>query len=131
MPGVLVDTSVWIDFLRTGRSPESEILAALLRHDQVCMFDIVRAELLSGARSEPEYRMLEDHLAGFPQLEMPVGFWNQVARARFRLARAGFQASLPDVAIAAIARHSGASLLTSDRLLLRIAKILSVKLYSA
>lgn len=130
MARVLVDSNVWIDFLRSGHSQASEILESLARHDQVCLSDIIAVELLSGTRSEPEYRMLEDRLAGVPRLEMPAGFWNQVAWARFRLARTGFQASVPDVSIAVIARHYGCPLLTLDRPLIQIAKILRVKLHA-
>lgn len=128
MGRVLVDSSVWIDFLRLGRSPESKRLGELALKDQVYLFDIIRVELLSGTRSEPEYRMLEDRLAGLPWLNIPHGFWNEVARTRFLLARKGFQASIPDLSIAVIARHYGCSLLTLDRPLIQIAKLLPVKL---
>ncbi len=130
MAKVLVDSSVWIDFFRNGQSKESQVFDKLARHDQVCIFEIIVVELLSGARNEPEYRMLEDRLAGLPRLEIPTGFWGKVAWARFRLARGGYQASVPDVSIAVIARHYGCSLLTLDRPLTRIAKSLSVKLHS-
>jgi predicted nucleic acid-binding protein len=105
------------------------MLADLAEDDRICLFDIIRIELLSGARSEPEYRMLEDRLAGLPWLEMPRGFWNQVARTRFHLARKGFQASIPDVSIGVIARYYGCALLTLDRPLIQVAKLLSLKLY--
>jgi len=131
MAKILVDSSVWIDFLRTGRSSEAETLEKLARAGQVCISDIIRVELLSGARNEPEYRALEDHLASLSQLQEPPGFWNQVAWTRFRLARQGLQASLPDTAIAVIARHYGCPILTLDRPLTQIAKILPVKLYKS
>src|SRR5437660_10828230 len=107
MAKTLVDSSVWIDFLRTGRSPETDALEKLARAGQVCISDIIRVELLSGARNEPEYRALEDRLANLSPLEMPQGFWNQVAWTRFRLARHGLQASVPDVAIAVVAHDYG------------------------
>jgi predicted nucleic acid-binding protein len=129
MARVLVDSSVWIDYLRSGNSRESGILDKLIQDDRVCLFEIIRIELLSGTRSEPEYRMLEDRLAGLPWLVMPHGFWSQVARTRFRLARSGFQASIPDVSIAVMARLSGCPLLTADRPLIQIAKLLTIKLF--
>jgi predicted nucleic acid-binding protein len=128
MARVLVDSSVWIDFLRSGRSQESQLLEKLLQEDHVCLFDIIRAELLSGARNEPEYRMLEERLASLPLLEIPHGFWNQVALSRFRLARQGLQCSIPDIAIAVMARSQGCPLLTLDRPLMQAAKLLRVKL---
>lgn len=41
---VLVDTSVWVDFLRSG----DEELSALLAHNQVCMHPMVMGELACG-----------------------------------------------------------------------------------
>ena len=131
MPGVVVDSSVWIDFFRDGTSTTADLLEELVNTDQAYISEIIRVELLSGCRHELEYRRLEDFLAGFPMLEMESGFWNQVALARFRLARQGMQASLPDVAIAVMARRHSCLLLTLDRSLMQIAKLLSIKLYAA
>ena len=130
MPKVLVDTSVWIDFLRSGKSSEADVLERLARAGQLCITEIIRVELLSGARNEPEYRELEDRLANVPLLGAPPGFWNQVAYARFRLARMGFQASIPDVCIAVLARAYGCSLLTLDRQFNFIKKAVPLKFYS-
>lgn len=41
---VLVDTSIWVDFLRSG----DEGLSGLLTHNQVCMHPMVMGELACG-----------------------------------------------------------------------------------
>jgi predicted nucleic acid-binding protein len=124
-----VDSSIWIDFWRSGQSKEAAEFERLARNDQVCITDIIRVELLSGARTEPEYRRLEDDLAGIPILSIPEAFWNQVAYARFQLARKGIQASIPDVSIAVLARHYGCPLLTGDRLLATMASVIHFRSY--
>ena len=56
---ILVDTSVWIDFLRGTESAEADRLADALRADEkLCTCGIICAELLQGVRSDREYRSL-------------------------------------------------------------------------
>jgi predicted nucleic acid-binding protein len=50
---VLVDTSVWADFLNAHVSPQATALAALLRgEDDVCTCGIVVAEVFQGLRRD-------------------------------------------------------------------------------
>jgi len=100
MAKVLVDSSVWIDFFRSSEFAQAPTLAKLVRSNQAWMTAIIRVELLSGTRREAEYRLLEDRLASIPLLPETDDFWNQVARARFWLARRGTQAAVTDVSIA-------------------------------
>src|SRR4051812_41926452 len=114
MAKVVVDSSVWIDFFRSGKSREADELERLARSGLVCITDIIRVELLSGTRSDAEYRELEDRLANIPLLEIYSGFWNQLALARFGLARRGVQASIVDLSIAVLAHRYACSILTLD-----------------
>jgi tRNA(fMet)-specific endonuclease VapC len=127
---VLVDSSVWIDFFRRTHSSPVDVLGELVREDLACMTPIIRAELLSGTRSEAEYRMLEDRLGSVGVLSEPEDLWNQVAWARFRMARRGLQTSIVDVSIAVMARTHGCLLFTLDRQFSRMAKTIPFKLYS-
>src|ERR1035441_356942 len=104
MAAVVIDSSVWIDFFRDRHSACAASIRHFVEENQACLTSIIRVELLSGARHEAEYRTLEDLLVAIPILSEPHDFWNRVARARFRLARHGFQASVPDVAIAVLAQ---------------------------
>jgi predicted nucleic acid-binding protein len=131
MPAVVVDSSVWIDFFRHRQSKVAPVIRNLVEENQARLTPIIRVELLSGARNEPEYRNLEELLVAVLTLEEPPDFWNRVARARFRLARAGLQASVPDVSIAVLAQCHGCSLFTLDRQFLLIAQNLGLKLFSS
>ena len=94
------------------------------------MTPIIRVELLSGTRRDAEYRMLEDRLTSIPILPEKEDFWNQVALARFRLARRGIQAAVTDVSIAVAASTHGCALWTLDRQLDSMVKVLRLRLFS-
>lgn len=59
---VLVDTSAWIEFLRDTGSPVCNAVDALLERD-LATCDIVRMELLAGARNEQHLQNLRGLLA--------------------------------------------------------------------
>lgn len=51
MNDIWVDTSVWIDFFRTPDSPYSLFLDRLLEEERVCTTCLVKAEVVTGAKS--------------------------------------------------------------------------------
>ena len=124
---VLADTSVWIDFLNTSGSEEAEKLAALLDEDKVCILPMIRAEVLSGARTEREFQDLKEKLSALPSLEEPEDLWDNAAWARFRLARRGIASSLLDIVIALNASRHHCPLLTRDKEFRQIAHVLPLR----
>ncbi|MFA6023648.1 MAG: PIN domain-containing protein [Candidatus Gracilibacteria bacterium] len=54
---ILVDTSVWIEFLK-GKEPCYKYLLYLLHHNEVLTLDIIFAELMQGALSGGEVKMI-------------------------------------------------------------------------
>ena len=57
---ILVDTSVWIEFLR-GRQPYFKYLLFLLHHNEVVTIEPIFAELIQGALSKWEVKMIKDY----------------------------------------------------------------------
>jgi hypothetical protein len=51
---VLIDTSVWIDFLNGVRTPETDWLDRQLPRQRLGVLDLVLCEVLQGVRSETE-----------------------------------------------------------------------------
>jgi hypothetical protein len=51
---VLIDTSVWIDFLNGVRTPETDWLDQQLPRQRLGVLDLVLCEVLQGVRSETE-----------------------------------------------------------------------------
>ncbi len=114
MSDTLVDTSVWVSFLR-GIPAAKKALDLLLVDDRVAIAGPIFAEILSGARSRPEFDRLRALLDSLPWLSLPGQAWERTADVRFSLARLGHQAAFADVLIALSAFHSGHRLLTRDQ----------------
>ena len=128
MSVVLVDSSVWIERFRHKDCSAVTVLAGLIQENLVCTIGLVRAELLSGARSPSEYRRLEAALESVELLEDPPDLWDMVALARFQLARKGFKASIADLIVAASASHHQAQLFTLDAAFQEIKTVLPLAL---
>jgi predicted nucleic acid-binding protein len=64
---ILVDSSVWIDYLRGTNTPQSRKLDALLDSEPIAIGDLVLAEVLQGCHSRREFDQL---LAGLSALEI-------------------------------------------------------------
>jgi len=51
---ILVDTSVWIDYFRNQSAGFVDFVAELVKNHEICVPQIVLAELMQGAKSEKE-----------------------------------------------------------------------------
>jgi predicted nucleic acid-binding protein len=113
---IVVDTSVWIDFLRGADTRAARTLWLLLegRHDVVTT-EIVAVELLAGAPEEKvdAYRTLLD---GFPMLPLLGRADFEAAAELYRACRDGGETvrELPDCLIAVPAIRAGAPVLHAD-----------------
>jgi len=52
---ILVDSSVWIDYFRGTRTPETEKLDELLGSEPIAVGDLILAEVLQGFGSERDF----------------------------------------------------------------------------
>ena len=129
-PGlILVDSSVWIDFL--NRSPSSagvELRRMIRDREPFALTGVVIAEILQGLRRD--VARIENHLSQWQMLE-PKGFSTyREAAAIFRAARAkGVVAGTIDALIAAIALDHNAAVFTLDKDFSRLADIVRLPLY--
>ena len=111
---VVVDTSVWIDFLRDPRDPSGGRLQQLLEEGRVLLCSLVMAELLAGARSHEEFEDLRGALAEIPKIPEIEQDWVEAARIRFGLRRAGRDLPLLDCLIAAVCLRLSVPLFSRD-----------------
>lgn len=66
---IIVDTSVWIDFLNGTPSEAADRCAGLIEVGApVALTDIVLTEVLQGLRDDRQARQVEHHLRAFPIL---------------------------------------------------------------
>lgn len=125
MSGVVVDTSVWIEFF-AGRPAER--LDDALRLGAVVLSPVVVAELLSGARHAHDRAALLDLLADLPLHPTPFAHWVAVGDLRAILRRRGLSVSTPDAHVAQCAIERDALLLSNDAMFRRIAKLSALQL---
>ena len=68
---IVVDTSVWIEFLRGSDQPQALRLEQLIDASApVALTDVVMTELLQGVPSDDEAELLEARLLAFPMLKL-------------------------------------------------------------
>lgn len=116
---VLVDTSVWVDFVRDRPLVHVEALAALLDSEAVvCMAPPVLQEVLQGALTREHQAALERRFQPTPQLFFADPIAGAVAAARLYLAcrlAGSTPRSANDCLIACIAIEHDVLLLHNDR----------------
>lgn len=126
MSEVLIDSSAWIDFLR-GDAAAVKKVDPLLADGRAAISGPIYAEVVSGAQTRAVFDRLSLLFRSLNSLAPPALAWQQVAEARFALARQGTQVHLVDLLIAVTALHGGHSLLTRDRDFSIISKVIPVE----
>ena len=119
MSGVVVDTSVWIDFF-AGRPVSS--LEDALAHGAVVLPPLVVAELVSGAWRRRDRAAIADLVEQIPLHDTPLDHWVRVGELRRELLGRGISVSTPDAHVAQCALDRGAVLLSRDDVFARVAR---------
>lgn len=111
---VLVDSSVWIDFLRSpeGVTPE---LGAALRQGKAVICPIVWVEISSGIRGKREESVFQKIQDVCPSLEIDEAVWRAAAALARESKKAGLNCPLADVLIVACAKRHGADVMHRDK----------------
>jgi predicted nucleic acid-binding protein len=126
---ILVDSSVWIDFLSSSPSPAgAELRRMIADSEPFALTGVVVTEVLKGLKRDVS--RIEHYLSQWDMVE-PIGSRTYLeAAAIFRSARAkGVAVTTLDTVIAAIALEHGATLFTLDKDFARIAGIVRLPLY--
>ncbi len=87
---VMIDTSVWIDFLRGYATPQVARLKALLGEEDLLIGDLILAEILQGVQNDRDVLRVEAAFAPYPVVPL-VGeaIARQSARHYRRLRKQG------------------------------------------
>lgn len=125
---VLVDTSVWVDYLRGVTPGVAEKVDRLLSDAEVCVPKIVLAELVQGAKSEREIAAVEDFPEAFTIIDQGPDTWLKAGKLSRRLRSRGQTIHLIDCYIAVIAEENGCAVLTLDEHFREIQEILPLRL---
>ena len=123
---VLVDTSVWIDWLRATSTSSTVRLSALLDEGEAAIAPVILQELLQGAASMLALRTLRRRFSALPMLEPLRDAVTHASAAELyaRCRWAGITPRSPhDCLIAALAVEHGVPLLHDDQDFERIAQV--------
>lgn len=113
----LVDSSAWIEFLRsTGSAVDRRLASALESGAELATTDIVVMEILAGARDDADRDRLRRFLysLSFLPLDGPRDYENAAELYRFCRRRGETPRQLSDCLIATVAIRNEAELLSAD-----------------
>lgn len=114
---VLVDSSVWIAYLRDSGGPEPELLEQLIGERRAATTDVVLLEVLAGTTDEQRAARLRRFLAGAELLRQQSPVDVEHAATLYRACRRAGETprSLNDCLVAAVALRHGVPVLHRDR----------------
>lgn len=121
MADVLVDTCVWIDFLRGAHSAWAVELRRLLSAARVVVSGVVVLELLQGIRTQRDRETFRHSVSGLSYVEVTVRTWTRAGLLGSELNRKGRAIPSSDLVVATLAIEHGLALATFDTHFDRIA----------
>ena len=128
---VLADSSVWVSHFTGQGHTASAAIGELLRAHRLAVNEVIRVELLTGAKDEAQYAELDDTLRGLHLLPISGAVWGRAERLRFELRRKGHVVPVPDALIASCALLYDCELLHADRHFDTIARLTPLRIHRA
>lgn len=128
---VLVDTSVWIDFLRgTPSAPAKAMEALVVDRADICICGVIMTEILQGIRNDKQFAQTMDLLETSVFLPMTHETFINAAQLYRKLRKRGFTVRKPiDCMIAATAIEHDLPLLHNDKDFQPLEKHCSLKVH--
>ena len=109
---VLVDTSIWIDYFRTGKNFEK--LDFLIDENLIVINDLILAELVPFLRIR-NHRKIINLLNNISKLVLSIN-WSQIIEFQFKCLKNGLNGvGIPDLLIVQNAKQNNCEIYTLDR----------------
>jgi len=131
---IVVDTTIWIDFLEARGTPFDLHLSHLVeRGEALALTDLIYCEILQGILDERKFRIVRGILRSYPILRMRgLATFEHAARIYRDCRKRGFTIrKTADCLIAATCIGVGAELYHNDRDFDAIAKVKDLNIYRA
>jgi predicted nucleic acid-binding protein len=109
----LVDSCLFIDWMRAGRNPLL-ILRPFVLAGQVVSCGVVRLEVVRGTVKPSLKTELSDLFDVLPEVPLTAAFWKKSAELAWTLDRRGIVLPPTDLIIGSCALQAGAVLVTTD-----------------
>ena len=113
--GVVVDTSVWIQFFNDPDSPEKHEIVRLLRNNKIFLCGMELSEILQGTKSDKEREEIEETMTVLPFLPNNLTTWSKIGSVSSTLMRKGITIPITDLFIAVSAMINNCRVYTLDR----------------
>jgi len=122
---VLVDTSVWIDYFRSGR--QSEKLDFLIDENIVVVNELILTELVPFLKVRRQNRVV-DLLYSITRLQLAID-WAEIMDFQLKCLKSGINGiGISDLIIVQNARQHGSEIYSFDSHFKQLEKLLSLKL---
>ncbi|MBI5418071.1 PIN domain-containing protein [Candidatus Poribacteria bacterium] len=123
----LIDTTIWIKYLRGLDLSLKNKIASFVIEDKAVTSEIIILEILRGAKSDKDYKMLYDDFNALPKLKLNDDIWKLVWQTAYKLQRNGVNVPLADILISVISVFYNCTLIHSDKHFSFIAKHTELK----
>jgi predicted nucleic acid-binding protein len=114
---IIVDTTVWVDYLRGTRTPQADWLEAQLTRERLGLTDLILCEVLQGITTDGQFDAVQEELLKFAVFETGTVELAVEAALNYRRLRAAGRTvrKTIDSLIATFCLVEGHSLLHNDR----------------
>jgi predicted nucleic acid-binding protein len=124
---VMVDTSVWIEYFRSGEGEVSEMIDSLIAEDRAAICGVVEMELLHGVK-KTERGELEELFSALNYLELSRQDFRMAGELLNAIRSSGSLIPATDALIGSACMKEGIPLLTADKHFEKITGLKLVKL---
>jgi predicted nucleic acid-binding protein len=122
---VLVDTSIWIEYFRSGNN--SEKLDFLIDENIIVINDLILAELVPALRVRNQRRVVK-LLYNINKLELSIN-WDQIIEFQFKCLKNGLNGiGIPDLIVAQNAKQNRCEIYSLDSQFILMKDILRLQL---
>ena len=122
---VLVDSSVWIDYFRSGKN--ANMLDFLIEENLLVINDLILAELIPFLKIKNQRKLIR-LLYDVRRLELIID-WNEITNFQYSCIKKGMNGvGIPDLIIAQNARQNYCKIYTLDQHFKKMEQVLNIKL---
>ena len=129
--GKIIDTSIWIEFLRSVKNERSILVNRLIDLNEIILLPVILQETLQGIKNDDLYQLTKESFLSYQFLEIdPIHFAIRSAELYRFIRQKGITIRKPnDCLIAAICIDNKIPLFHNDKDFDNIAKYTSLKIF--